>query len=107
MSIENCYVNNVTGERMVWASQKSSLTAIDPFKAHIQQAQPQFAEQLGETWGQVFKFWCALGTDVVSGDTLTVAGGGHPGTYSVRNVQKFVFGDPDDHLELVCVKDTP
>lgn len=105
MSIEDCYTNTVTGERMTWAANKSSLASTGSFSAHIQQSQPEFAEQLGETWGQVFKFWCALGTDVLSGDTLTVASGEYAGTYSVKNVQKFAMGDTDDHLELICVKD--
>jgi hypothetical protein len=105
MSITDCYTYTVTGQRQVWSNNKSSLVATEGFAAHVQQAQPEFAEQLGQHWGQVFKVWCGLDIDVMSGDTLTISGGAHAGTYSVKNVQKFAMGDVDDHLELICIKD--
>lgn len=107
MSIEQHYTTSVSGQRQVWSANKSTLTPTATFDAHVQQSQPDFAQQLGENWGQVFKMWCALGTDVKSGDTVTVATGEYAGTYNVRNVQTFAFGDGDDHLELICIKDTP
>lgn len=90
---------------MKWTSGMSSLDSVGTFSCHIQQAQPQFAQQLGETWGLVFKLWCALETDIKAGDTVVLAAGSHPGTYNVRNVQRFVFNEADDHLELILIKD--
>lgn len=99
------YTDTATNTRMQWVSGMSSLNAVGSFACHIQQAQPQFAQQLGETWGLVFKLWCDVLTDVKAGDTITMTAGSHPGTYNVRNVQKFNFGEADDHLELVLIKD--
>lgn len=105
MSIENCYTYSITATRQVWTNNTSSPNAIAGFKGHVQQAQMEFAEQLGEAWGKVYKVWCALGTDIKTGDTLTVSDGAHAGTYSVKSIQTLAMGDPDDHLEVICIKD--
>jgi len=67
-----------------------------------QQATPQLAETLNETWSKVFSIWCALGTDVQEGDELTIATGNYAGTYQVQQIQKNATGE-NAHLELVVM----
>ena len=105
MSIEVMFTTTVANKRMTWVGNAASETTVTSFMAHVQQARPEMAIQLGEALGKTFSIWCALGTDVAEGDTLTIENGSHAGTYNVRNVQKNAVGDEDDHLELVAIKD--
>jgi len=88
---------------MVWTGNSSSKSSIGTFNGHIQQANPQLAETLGETWSNIFSIWCALGTDVQEGDELTVASGNYADTYHVRQIQKNATGN-NEHLELVVMR---
>lgn len=104
MSIERFYTTSITNTRMSWSGDSSALASVGTFSAHVQQAQPETAEHIGEAWGKVFLIWCAKGTDVNVGDTLTIASGDYAGTYSVKNKQVNATGD-NEHLELTVIKD--
>lgn len=88
---------NVDGE-------SSSLTTVSTISCHIQQARPEFAQQIGQAWGKVFLLWCAVSADIKSGDTVTIASGDYVGTYSVSNIQKNATGR-NQHLECALLKD--
>lgn len=104
MSIEKFYTTTFATERMNWSGESSAEVTVGNFSGHIQQAQPQFAEQIGEAWGKTFTVWCAKNTDVQFGDTLMIASGDYAGTYSVKNVQLNAVG-ANQHLELTVIKD--
>lgn len=104
MSIANFYTTAFTLSRMDWSGESSALVSGTGFNGHIQQAQPQFTEQAGEAWGKTFLVWCAIGTDVETGDRITVASGEYAGTYSVKNIQTNAVGS-NQHLELTVIKD--
>jgi len=89
---------------MTWSGDSSAEASVGTFKGHVQQAQPETAEYVGEALGKVFSVWCAKGTDVELSDTLTIASGDYAGTYSVKNIQKNATGE-NQHLELTIVKD--
>lgn len=89
---------------MTWADESSALVDTDNFKGHIQQAMPQASEFIGEAWGKTFLVWCAKGTNVQAGDTLTIESGDYAGTYSVKNIQLNATG-LNQHKELVVIKE--
>ena len=104
MSIERFYTTTFTVTRMAWTGESSAETSAGTFSGHIQQARPEFAEQIAEAWGKTFGVWCAKGTDVDPGDTLTITTGDYAGTYNVKNVQTNAVG-ANQHLELTVIKD--
>ena len=99
-SISRLFTESVSVTRMVWSGMTSSETAGVTFNGHVQQARPETAESIGESWSKVFSIWCALGTDVTEGDKLTVSSGNYAGTYNVQQIQKNAVGE-NTHLELV------
>lgn len=100
MSISRLFTESIAVTRMVWSGNTSSETAGVTFKGHVQQARPETAESIGETWSKVFSIWCPLSTDVSEGDKLTIAAGNYADTYNVQQIQKNATGD-NAHLELV------
>lgn len=104
MSIERFFTTSISVERMEWSGESSAEISAGSFSGHIQQAQPQFAEQIGEAWGKTFIIWCSKTTDVEPGDTLTIATGDYAGTYSVKNSQVQAVGR-NQHLELTAIRD--
>lgn len=104
MSIERFYTFTFIVTRMEWTNESSAEVSAGSFKGHIQQAQPEFVEMIGEAWGKTFIVWCAKGTDIETGDTLTIASGDYAGTYSVKNSQLNATGS-NQHLELTVIKD--
>jgi len=99
-AISRLFTESIAVTRMVWSGMTSSETAGVTFKGHIQQARPETAESIGESWSKVFSIWCALGTDVTEGDKLTVAVGDYAAVYNVQQIQKNAIGS-NPHLELV------
>ena len=99
-TISRLFTESIAVTRMVWSGMTSSETAGITFSGHVQQAAPQTAESIGETWSKVFSIWCALGTDVSEGDKLVIAVGNYAGTYNVQQIQKNAIGN-NPHLELV------
>jgi hypothetical protein len=89
---------------MSWTNESSAEISAGSFSGHIQQARPEFAEQIAEAWGKTFIVWCAKGTDVLPGDSLTIASGDYAGTYNVKNSQTNAVGS-NQHLELTVIKD--
>ncbi len=89
---------------MVWTGNSSTDTALGSFNGHVQQASAEFALQMQSAFGSVFTIWCPKGTDVKTGDTVTIATGDYAGTYNVRAIQKNATG-ANQHLELVVIKD--
>ena len=104
MSIERFYTTTIVNTRMDWSNESSAEVSVGSFLGHIQQATPDMIEHIAEAWGKVFMVWCAKGTDVETGDTLTIASGDYAGTYSVKNIQINAVGD-NEHLELTVIKD--
>lgn len=104
MSIERFYTTTIAVKRMEWSNESSAEVTVGEFAGHIQQARPEFAQEIAEAWGKTFLVWCEKGTDVEPGDTLTIATGDYAGTYSVRNVQTNAVG-ANQHLELTAIKD--
>lgn len=102
--ISKFFTTPITTKRMVWTGNSAEDTALGSFSGHVQQASPEFTQQIGEAFGKTFSVWCAVDTDVKEGDTLTIATGDYAGTYNVRNVQKNATGS-NEHLELVVIKD--
>lgn len=102
--IEKFFTTTLTNTRMVWTGNTSALTAVGSFVGHIQQASAEYAEQLRAAFGVTHTIWCAMGTNVRTGDTITVATGSYAGTYSVRNIQTNATGT-NEHLELIVIKD--
>lgn len=102
-TIKRLFTESIAVTRMVWTGNSSSQSSIGSFNGHIQQASPELAETLGETWSQVFSIWCDLGTDVEEGDKLVVAFGNYADTYYVQQIQKNATGI-NAHLELVVTK---
>lgn len=104
MTIENFYTTSIAVTRMEWSNESSAEASAGSISGHIQQARPEFVEQIGEVWGQTFLVWCAVDADVESGDTLTISTGPYTGTYSVKNKQINAVGN-NQHLELTVIKD--
>ena len=104
MSISRFYTVTIVNTRMEWDNESSAEVSVGSFSGHVQQAQPEFTEHLGEAWGSVYLIWCAKGTDVEVGDTITIADGDYAGTYSVKNLQTNATGN-NEHLELTIIKD--
>jgi hypothetical protein len=104
MAIQRFYATSFAVSRMEWSNESSAEASAGSFSGHIQQAGPAFAEEIGEAWGKTFIVWCAKGTDVEPGDTLTIATGDYAGTYSVKNKQINATGG-NQHLELTVIKD--
>jgi hypothetical protein len=102
--ISKFFTVTIAVSRKVWTGNTATDTPQGSFSGHVQQSSPEFAESIGQAWGKTFSIWCAIGTDVAEGDTLTVASGDYAGTYSVKNVQKNATGI-NEHLELVVIKD--
>lgn len=105
MSIERFFTTAFTVQRMNWSGESAAEVSAGSFSGHIQQAQPQFAEQIGEAWGKTFIVWCPKTTNVEPGDTLTIASGDYAGTYSVKNSQVHAVGQNVQHLELTVIRD--
>ena len=89
---------------MSWSGDSPALVSVGSFTGHVQQATPEAVEFLGEALGTVFTIWCAKGTDVQKGDTITIASGDYSGTYSVKAIQKNATGS-NEHLEITIIKD--
>lgn len=89
---------------MVWTGNSSIDTAITTFKGHVQQASAEYALQMQSAFGLTFTIWCPKGTNVKTGDTVTIALGDYAGTYNVRALQTNATG-VNQHLELVVIKD--
>ena len=104
MGIAKFFTTTVDITRMVWVDRKSTETAVGSFKGHVQQAQPEFVESIGEAWGKVFLLWSAKGIDIQVGDTVTIDSGDYVGTYSVKNKQLNATG-ANQHQEFVLIKD--
>jgi hypothetical protein len=104
MAIERFYNTTFAVTRMTWANESSAEASAGSFSGHIQQARPEFAQQIQTAWGKTFVVWCDKGTDVLPGDTLTIASGDYAGTYSVKNSQINAVGG-NQHLELTAIKD--
>lgn len=104
MAIDRFYTTTIVNTRMSWTGDSSAEAAVGSSSGHIQQAQPDMAEHVGEAIGRVFTLWCAKTTDVQAGDTLTISSGDYAGTYSVRNVSINAVGG-NQHYELVAIKD--
>lgn len=104
MSIGRFYTTEISVERMNWSGESSVEVSTGSFLGHIQQAQPQFTQQIGEAWGKTFMIWCDKDTDVETGDTLTIASGDYAGTYSVKNLQVHAVGS-NEHIELTAIRD--
>ncbi len=104
MSIERFFTTTFAVMRMSWSGDSSAEASAGSFVGHIQQARPEFAEAIAEAWGKTFVVWCAKGTDVEAGDTLTISTGDYAGTYSVKNIQVNAVGN-NQHLELTAIKD--
>ena len=104
MSIERFYTTTFTNTRMEWSNESSAEVSVGTFKGHIQQSVPEFAESIGEAWGKTFIVWCAKGTDIETGDSLSIASGDYAGTYSVKNSQINAVGN-NQHLELTVIRD--
>lgn len=104
MTIERLFTEAVSLSRMTWGDDSSAEIAGTSFLAHVQQARPEFAQQIGTAWGKTFVFWCPPETDVIEGDSLSVASGSYAGTYSVKNVMKNAQGG-NAHLEIVAILD--
>ena len=103
-SIERFFTTTIVNTRMTWSNESSAETSVGSFLGHIQQAQPEIAEMVGEAWGKVFIVWCDKDTDVETGDSLSIESGDYSGTYSVKNKQINATGR-NKHLELTVVKD--
>lgn len=104
MSLADFFSVSIANTRPTWVANKSTHVPVGTFKAHVQQAQADFTQQIGEAWGLVYSMWCAKDTDVKAGDTLTIATGDYIGTYNVKGIQKNATGN-QQHLELVVIKD--
>lgn len=104
--IDRFYTQSVDVSRMVLNvdGESTELAVIGIVSAHVQQARVEFAQQIGEAWGRTFVLWCAVGTDVKSGDTLTIASGAYAGTYNLSDVQINAVGR-NQHLQCVLIKD--
>ena len=87
MSIDRFFTILVAVTRMHWHDESSSETTVGSIYGHVQQAQPDYVEQLGEVWGRVFILWCDKAEDLLAGDTLTISSGDYSGTYSVKSIQ--------------------
>ena len=99
-TISRLFTESIAVTRMVWSGMTSSETAGVTFNGHVQQARPETAESIGETWSKVFSIWCPLGTDVSEGDKLVIAVGNYADSYKVQQIQKNAIGN-NPHLELV------
>ena len=104
MAIERFYTTTIAVTRMEWSNESSAEQSVASFLGHIQQARPEFAEQIGEAWGKTFIVWCPKTTDVEPGDSLTIATGDYAGAYSVKNVQINATGS-NQHFELTVIRD--
>lgn len=104
MSVERFFTTTLTATRMDWDNESSAEISNGTFKAHMQQATPEDAQLIATAWGKTFFAWCAKGTDVQPGDSLSIATGDYAGTYSVKNVQKNATGN-NQHLQLTLIKD--
>ena len=104
MSISRFYTTTIVTTRMDWSNESAAEVSVGSFLGHIQQAGPDMIEHIAEAWGKAFIVWCAKGTDVETGDTLTISSGDYAGTYSVKNLQTNATGG-NQHLELTVIKD--
>lgn len=104
MSIQNFFTTTIAITRMEWNNESSAEASVGSIKGHVQQATPEYVEQIGEAHGKVFLIWCAVDTDIETGDTLTIASGNYAGTYSVKNIQMNATGF-NQHLEVTAIKD--
>ena len=102
--IERFYTTTFSSKRMVWDNDSAVDTTLSSFVGHIQQATPEYSQDVALAFGKTFLVWCAVGTDVESGDTLTVATGNYAGTYNVKMKMLNAIG-ANQHLELTVIKD--
>lgn len=103
MSIDDFYTTSIALKRMSWSNDSGGEIAGTSFNGHIQQADQDMAEFIGEAVGDTFAIWCAKDTDVETGDTLTIASGNYAGTYNVRQIQLNAIG-ANAHMEITCVR---
>lgn len=104
MSIERFFTTTIAVTRMSWSNESSAETSSGSFSGHVQQARPEFAQEIASAWGKTFIIWCAKNTDVETGDTLTITTGDYAGTYSVKNIQLNAVGN-NQHLQLIAIRD--
>lgn len=105
MSIERFYTTTFSVKRMEWANESAAEVVQGTFLGHLQQATPEHVQSMGLAFGKTFTIWCAVGTDVEGGDTLTVSSGHFAGTYNVKNVMQNAAVGSNQHLELTVVRD--
>lgn len=104
MSIERLYTTTCTNKRMDWDNESSVEVSVGTFKGHIQQAQPEEVQGIASTWGKTFYIWTYKDTDVLQGDTITIASGDYAGTYNVKATQLNATGN-NQHLQIVAIRD--
>ena len=104
--IDRFYTQTVDVSRMALQpdGESTALTVIGTIAAHVQQARVEFAQQIGEAWGRTFVLWCPVGTDIKSGDSITISSGPYAGTYNLSDVQINAVGR-NQHLQCVLIKD--
>lgn len=103
--IADFYTTTFTVKRSVWVTDignnpYSTEMGQGTFDGHLQQAAADLVQHMGLSLTKTFAVWCALGTDVIDGDTLETA----EGTYSVRAIQSYAIGG-NAHLELIVEQD--
>lgn len=100
MSIERFFDKTFTVKRMVWSGDSSGEVSQTSITGHLQQAAPELLQSLGLAFTRAFSIWCAVGSNVEEGDTLTCSGE----TYSVKAVMVRDYGE-NQHLQLIVQKD--
>lgn len=99
--IHDLFTTTFTIERMSWSEDMhgnpySELGEAGSFSGHLQQANSQLVQDLGLSFSKTFTVWCALETDVRTGDRLTAGAS----AYTVREKMDYFIGD-NAHTELV------
>lgn len=102
--IARFFTTSVSVSRLSWVDDSGTESVASTITAHVQQASAEVAQQLGNAFGEVFTLWTSTASDVIPGDTLTVATGAHSGTYTVKAVMDNLNGT-DSHKEVVAIKE--
>lgn len=98
--ISKWFTTTFTVQRQVWSGDSSGLVQQGTFDGHKQQATDEnLTEHLGLRFSKTWHIWCAVGTDVEEGDTITEGSN----TYQVRFIQDRNVGS-NDHWELIVEK---
>lgn len=102
-NIEEFFTQTGVITRQTWSNDSSvELTGVT-IPLHLQPGignKRKYTENIAQSFTKPHTMWCAEGSDIQDGDTITINGS----NYSVKYDSDWNVGDEDDHMEILLEK---